>query len=110
LVVALCYGSGPEHFAGALKGYPKAEIAALLHAPARFAHKNVTLAGKVTRQCPTMGCWFYLTDATGAQMRVDVSDTCGTLPARIGHKATVEGQLIPYGDAYSFVGTALEIR
>jgi hypothetical protein len=110
LVVALSYGSRAEHFAGEMKGYPKVAIKDVLHSPARFARQNVTICGKMTRQCPTLGCWFMLTDADGAQIRVDVSSTCGGLPGRVGHTATVEGQLIPFGDAYQFVGTGLDIR
>ena len=66
------------------------------------------IEGVVVRQCPSTGCWFYLRDGAGKELKVEMGDTVPKLPARKGKGAAVEGRLIPYGERFEFVGTAVE--
>jgi hypothetical protein len=38
--------------------------------PEKYVNQAVTIEGKITRECPMTGCWWYVQDKTG-QIRVD---------------------------------------
>lgn len=99
-----------EHYGNAFKGYAPVEIAALADRPTEYLKKDVTIEGNLGRQCPAKGCWFYLRDAAGKEVKVEMGDTTPNLPQRVGKTAKVEGQLIKYGDKFEFVGTAVEFH
>ena len=94
---------------GAFTGAPKAEIADLLDRPKDFLHKTVAIEGTVRKQCTTMGCYFFF--LSGQKMlRVDLEELTMTAPRRNGHPARVEGQIVPYGDGFQFVASAVEFE
>jgi len=99
-----------DHFGNEFRGYPAADIGPMADRPADFLKKDVTIRGTVIRQCPSSGCWFYLRDAAGKEVKVEMGDTTPKLPARLNKTATVEGRLIQYGKDYEFIGTAVEFR
>lgn len=105
-LLASC-GDG-DRYGKPFAGFPKAELAALVDKPAEHFRKDVRIEGVVSRQCPATGCWFYLRDAGGKVLKVEMGDTVPKLPPRVGRAAAVEGKLIPYGDRVEFVGVAVE--
>jgi len=98
----------PSHF-GAFSGAPKAGVADLIDTPKDFLHKTVAIEGTVREQCTTMGCFFFF--KSGKKMlRVDLQEIAMDAPRRNGHTARVEGQIVPYGDGYQFVASAVEFE
>ena len=94
---------------GAFTGAPKADIADLINKPKEFLHKTVSIEGTVRQQCTTMGCYFFfLSDEK--MLRVDLEQITMYAPRRNGHTAHVEGQIVPYGDGYQFVASAVEFQ
>lgn len=99
-----------DHFGQPFNGLPPASIAAMLEKPGDFLRKPVRIQGVLKRQCPATGCWFYLADPTdpkARELKIEMGDTTPRLPARLGKLATVEGQLIKFGEGYEFIGVAV---
>jgi len=94
---------------GAFTGVPKAEIADLIERPKDFLHKTVAIEGTVRKQCTTMGCYFFFLSDEKV-LRVDLEEITMVAPRRNGHRARVEGQIVPYGDGYQFVASAVEFE
>ncbi len=99
-----------DHHGNDFRGYPAVDLAPLVDRPTEYLKKDVTLHGTLARQCPATGCWFYLRDAAGKEVKVEMGDTTPKLPQRVGKTATVEGRLIKFGETYEFVGTAVEFH
>jgi len=96
----------PNRF-GDFIGAGKAEVGDLIERPTEFLHKTVSIEGMVREQCTTMGCYFFF--KSGKKMlRVDLQEVAMNAPRRNGHTARVEGQIVPYGDGYQFVASAVE--
>jgi hypothetical protein len=100
----------PDRFGNEFRGFPSIELAPLVDKPVDHLKKEHRIEGTLTRQCPSTGCWFILNDGHGKELKVEMGDTTPRLPARIGKRATVEGQLIQFGKEYEFVGTAVEFH
>lgn len=94
---------------GAFTGAPKADIAALIERPKDFLHKTLAIEGTVRKQCTTMGCYFFFLSGEKV-LRVDLEQITMVAPRRNGHVARVEGQMVPYGDGYQFVVSAVEFE
>jgi hypothetical protein len=101
---------GPDHHGQAFRGLGAVEIASLVEKPTDYLKKDVRIEGTLAKQCPSTGCWFYLREPGGKEIKVEMGDTTPELPARVGKKATVEGQLIRYGEEYQFIGNAVEFH
>src|SRR4051812_48166408 len=86
----------PDQF-GKFTGAPKVEVADLIARPKDFRGKAVTVEGKVTEQCKSMGCFFAIPVGTKS-LRVDLQEIAMHAPHREGRTALVEGQLTPYRD------------
>jgi hypothetical protein len=99
-----------DHYGNAFRDLGTVELAQLVDKPGEFLKKELRIQGTLTRQCPSSGCWFFLKDAGGKELKVEMGDTTPRLPARLGKTATVEGQLILFGKEYEFVGTAVEFH
>jgi hypothetical protein len=76
--------------------------------PSNFTNSEIRVKGKIVRQCPAAGCWFYLDDGTGSQLRIEMSSVTPQLPQNIGKYATVEGQMTKMGDEYEIAGEGVE--
>ncbi len=94
---------------GAFIGAPKAEVADLIDRPKEFLHTTLAIEGTVRQQCTTMGCYFFFLSGT-KMLRVDLEQITMVAPRRNGHRARVEGQIVPYGDGYQFVASAVEFE
>ncbi len=55
-----------------------------------YQGKTVNLEGKITSQCASNGCWFFLKDETG-QIFIDLSTNGFAIPPKQGKKAKVTG-------------------
>lgn len=99
-----------DHFGRPFAGHPAARIADLVARPEDHLGKALRIRGRLQRQCPATGCWFDLTDPSDPEnraLKVEMGDTTPRLPPRLGRFATVEGQLIRYGEGVEFVGVAV---
>ena len=92
---------------GAFTGAPKADVAGLIVRPADFLHKTVVIEGEVRQQCTTMGCYFFFLSGKN-MLRVNLEDIAMHAPRREGHRARVEGQMVPSGEGYQFIASAVE--
>ena len=99
-----------DHHGHAFREVPVVGLQELLARPADHLRKEVRIQGEIVRQCPSAGCWFFLKAPDGRELKVEAGDTLPELPQRVGRGAEVEGQLIPFGDGYEFIGTAVEFR
>lgn len=100
----------PEHFGRAFLGAPAATIRQLTLAGAASGGGNVRVEGEIVRQCPVSGCWFYLDDGAGNQVKVELGKVVPTLPQRIGKRATVEGRMVLMGEEPVFAGEGVEFK
>jgi hypothetical protein len=99
-----------DHFGSSFRGLGSVQVAQLLDKPSDFVKKDVRIDGVVTRQCPNCGCWFVVRDSGSRELRVEMGETAGHLPFRLGKAVTVEGQLIKFGEEVEFIGTAVEFH
>ena len=102
--------SRPDHHGHPFREVPEVALQALLDKPGDHLRKDVRVKGKIVRQCPTAGCWFFLKASDGRELKVEAGDTLPELPQRVGKTAVLEGQLIPFGAGYEFIGTAVEFQ
>lgn len=93
-------------FSGAVESV---KVIDLIDRPADFQHKNLAIRGEVREQCTTMGCYFFFLEGN-KKLRVDLQDIAMNAPRKNGHTARVEGQIVPYGDGYQFVASAVEFE
>lgn len=70
--------------------------------------RPVIVTGRITRQCPSSGCWFYLDDNSGKQVKIELGHMGIKFPQWVGRKARIEGQLLKNKDELELVGTAVE--
>jgi hypothetical protein len=98
----------PSHY-GEFTGSPRAEVADVIDRPKDFLRKTVSIEGTVRQQCTTMGCFFFFLSGKN-MLRVDLQEIAMNAPRRNGRPARVEGQIVPYGDGYQFVASAVEFE
>ena len=109
-MVAWKFTSHEDHFGKKFTGFPVVAIPEIVAKPDDFVGKQVSIKGRLQRQCPASGCWFNLTDPSdpkAQELKVEMGDTTPRLPQRLGQLAHVEGQLIKYGEGYEFIGVAV---
>jgi len=94
---------------GVFSGVEQVTVVDLIEKPASYLHKTLTIEGIVREQCTTMGCYFFFLEGN-KKLRVDIQEVAMTAPRKNGHKARVEGQVVPYGDGYQFVASAVEFQ
>ncbi len=94
----------PDHHGRSFRGAREVQIAEIVKNPSGFSGGEIRIKGKIVRQCPAAGCWFYLDDGNGSQM----GSVTPQLPQNIGRYAAVEGQVIRMGDEYQLAGEGVE--
>jgi hypothetical protein len=94
---------------GTFTGAPEVEVSALIDTPKNYLDKTVLIRGQVLQQCKAMGCFFFFS-AGEKQLRVDLEKIAMNAPMREGHVARVEGQMMPFGDGYQLVASAVEFQ
>lgn len=98
-------GSKTAHYGKPFEGAAEVTLAAVVQNPSEYYRKTVHLRGKIVRQCPAMGCWFFLEDAVGSSLKVELGDYLPKLPINIGRWAEVEGEVIEHGAEHIVIGT-----
>lgn len=78
--------------------------------PDRFVTADVRTSGRIVRQCPSSGCWFFLDDGTGRNVRVELGHLGIKLPQHVGGAAEVEGRLIRDGKDLELIGNGVQFR
>jgi hypothetical protein len=97
--------------AGEFTGAPKVEVSEVIEHPKDYLNKTVTLEGIVTKQCTTMGCYFFMPAPNGKDLRVDLADIAMNAPkGRNEHRVKVEGRTRPFDQGYQFMASALELH
>ncbi|OGV68910.1 MAG: hypothetical protein A2283_16680 [Lentisphaerae bacterium RIFOXYA12_FULL_48_11] len=98
----------PDHYGRAFRGAKEVQIGEIAKNPSGFSGGEIRIKGKIVRQCPAAGCWFYLDDGNGSQVKVEMGSVTPQLPQNIGNYAAVEGQMIKMGDEYQLAGEGVE--
>jgi hypothetical protein len=98
----------PSHY-GTFSGAPTVGAAELIDRPKDFLGRTVAVKGTVREQCKTMGCYFFIQSGTRT-LRVELQEIAMNAPRREGHQARVEGQMVPYGDDYQLVASAVQFE
>jgi hypothetical protein len=99
--------SKPEHYGAPFSNAPLVSIAQLLAKP---VPGNVRVDGQIVRQCPVSGCWFYLDDGKGRQIKIDLGKTLPQLPQKIGRRAKAEGRVVLMGNEPVLIGSSVEFQ
>ncbi|NCB38939.1 MAG: DUF4920 domain-containing protein [Erysipelotrichia bacterium] len=68
----------------------------------------VAISGKITRQCPVSGCWFFLDDGSGRPVKVELGHMGIKFPQWSGKSVKVEGRLLQNKEGLELVGNAAE--
>lgn len=100
----------PERYGNPFTGAPAITIKAAAAATNDTPAVDVNLTGTIVRQCPVSGCWFYIKDEAGNQVRIEMDSVAPTLPQRLGRTANVEGRLIRQDGSVVLVGNAVEFK
>lgn len=71
--------------------------------------KKVTIAGKISSQCGSNGCWFVLQDDTG-QVFINLSQNNMTVPPSMNRTAKVTGIVYPVQGELQIIAEGVEVR
>lgn len=95
---------------GTFTGAPHIEVAELIAKPKEHLHKIWAVEDIIRDQCTSMGCYFTFY-AGDKPLRVELAEIAMHAPKRRnGRPSRVEGQLMPYGDSWQIVATAVEFK
>ncbi len=98
----------PNSF-GEFTDAPAAGVVDLVDRPKNYLKKTVAVAGEVREQCTSMGCFFFFHEGDKI-LRVDLQEVAMNAPRKNGHRARVEGRMVPYGDGYQFYASAVRFE
>ena len=84
------------------------KVEAILTEPEKFDGKNVTVQGKIIRECHT-GCWFEVKEDAGI-IYIDLNPSGFAIPQKVGKTATVEGKVSIRNNQPMIVGKGVEIK
>jgi len=62
----------PELYGRPFEGAAEASIHELITRPVGGSEVVVRVEGAIVRQCPATGCWFYIDDGKGNQVKVEL--------------------------------------
>lgn len=71
---------------------------------------DVRTEGRIVRQCPSSGCWFFLEDGSDSQIRVELGHLGMKFPQHVGGMAEVEGRLMQSGKQLEIVGNSVRFK
>ena len=78
--------------------------------PTSHLAADVRTEGRIVRQCPSSGCWFFLEGGSGSQVRVELGHLGMKFPQHVGQMAEVEGRLIQNGKQLEIVGNGVRFK
>lgn len=108
--VAVYQYTRPPMSYGVFEAAPRAEVLELIKRPKDFMKKTVAIEGIITKQCTTMGCFFFF-EAEGETLRVDLAEIAMYAPKnKNGRPARVEGRMVPFGEGHQFWASAVEFK
>lgn len=107
---AAWFFASASHFGAPFKGAPFVALDTLLAESDRHLAADIRVRGRIVRQCPAAGCWFFLEESPGKQLRVELGHLGLTFPQRIGRAAEVEGRLLKSGNDLEFVGNGVRFE
>ncbi len=85
-------------------------LAEVIASPVAHLGADLRVEGRITRQCPSSGCWFFLDDGSGRQLRVELGHLGKKFPQHVGGVAEVEGRLLQNGQTLEIVGNGVRFR
>lgn len=78
--------------------------------PESYLAADLRTEGRIVRQCPSSGCWFFLDDGTGRQVRVELGHLGMKFPQHPGGTAVVEGRLLRTGKELEIIGNGVRFK
>jgi hypothetical protein len=78
--------------------------------PDALGSGTIRVEGIITRQCPSSGCWFFLKDEQGTQVRVELGHMGMKFPQALGKTAIVEGRVLASDKGIEVIGHNVEFR
>lgn len=102
-------GCGSEQYgAGVNPGAQKVSVKDVLLQQALIG-QTVTLEGKISSQCQSNGCWFFLQDETG-QIYIDLATNKFTLPSLPGKQVRASGTVVRSQQNILLVASGVEVK
>ena len=98
-----------EKFQAPQEGFQQVSISQLKKNPADYRDKMVEIQGTISLECPT-GCWFYMKDETGADIKVELAYDNFAIPQAAGKKARVQGKFVIENDQPQVNGKKVFIK
>ncbi|MCC6346280.1 MAG: OB-fold nucleic acid binding domain-containing protein [Nitrospirales bacterium] len=71
--------------------------------------RDVTIVGRISSQCQSNGCWFFLQDDTG-QVFVNLQPENFVLPSRMGKRVRVTGTVTTDQQGYQIIARGVEVK
>lgn len=106
---ALLTGCSVERYGAAIDSSTKTVKVKDLFLDPSLLGKKVALKGRISSQCGSTGCWFFLQDDTG-EVFVNLAPNNMSLPPRINKKAKVTGIVLPVQGELQVVAQGIELR
>jgi hypothetical protein len=93
-----------KQFGAAITEKAPTPLTSLVKEPAKFANQTVCTEGIVSAVCKSMGCWMEIADESG-QAHIKMAGHSFFVPKEAnGHRARIQGKVIPAADAQDMCG------
>jgi hypothetical protein len=93
-----------KQFGAAITETSNTPLASLVKEPGKFANQTVRTEGVAVAVCKSMGCWMEIADDSG-QAHVKMAGHSFMVPRDAnGHRARIQGKVIPAADAQDTCG------
>ena len=93
-----------KQFGAAITEKGPTPLASLVKEPEKFANQTVCTEGVVSAVCKSMGCWMEIADESG-QAHIKMAGHSFFIPREAnGHRARIQGKVIPAADAQDTCG------
>jgi len=109
IITLLLAGCSDEKYgAGIDSSVPKVKVKDLF-LQQDLLGREVTLEGKISSQCQSNGCWFFLQDETG-QLFIDMATNKFSLPPMLNKAVTASGTVAKSRNGIILVATGVEVK
>ncbi len=103
-----CTREKAEQYGQPINNRNLTEIKTVLKDPESFNDKEITIEGKISRECMT-GCWFDV-QGNGGTVFVNIKPSGLAIPQKVGKEVVVEGKVILRDGQITLIGKGLEIK
>ncbi len=103
-----CGREKAEQYGQPISNRTAMEITAVLKDPEKFDGKEITVGGKISRECMT-GCWFDV-EGKGGAIYVDIKPSGLAIPQKVGKEVMVEGTVTLRDGQLTLIGKGVEIK